>query len=83
MVGDSLIDLYLKDERKRTLYQGLMTLPQRQREILEIFYFSEMSIKEIAFLMKLTPENVRVLAHLAKKILKTFFYIRFDSCIKV
>ena len=44
--------------------------PDRQREILELFYFSEMSIKEIAAVLSLTSENVRVLAYRAKKQLR-------------
>ncbi|MFR7396394.1 MAG: RNA polymerase sigma factor [Blautia wexlerae] len=45
----------------------MLKLPDRQREILELFYFSEMSMKQIAEIMKLTPQNVRVLAYRAKK----------------
>lgn len=52
-----------------------MTLPRRQREILELYYFSEMSFKEIAVLLQLTPENVRVLAHRGKKALKMYMEV--------
>lgn len=71
----SPVEKYLKDERKRALYQGMMTLPQRQREILELYYFSEMSMKEIAVFLKVTPENVRVLAHRAKKNLRAYMEV--------
>ena len=56
----------IQNEQKKQLYQAMMKLPDRQREILELFYFSEMSIKEIAAVLSLTPENVRVLAYGAK-----------------
>ena len=52
------------------LYEAMLKLPDRQREILELFYFSEMSMKQIAEIMKLTPQNVRVLAYRAKKQLR-------------
>lgn len=73
--GTSPLDIYLKDEGKRLLYKGMMTLPIRQREILELYYFSEMSIREIAVVQKLSQENVRVLAHRARKALKEYMEV--------
>lgn len=67
---------YIMDEEKRTLYQGMLTLPVRQREILELFYFSEMSMKEIAVFLRFSPENVRVLAFRAKKALKSYMEVK-------
>ena len=67
---------YIMDEEKRTLYQGMLTLPVRQREIRELFYFSEMSMKEIAVFLRLSPENVRVLAFRAKKALKSYMEVK-------
>lgn len=60
----------IQNEQKKQLYRAMMKLPDRQREILELFYFSEMSIKEIAAVLSLTSENVRVLAYRAKKQLR-------------
>ena len=52
---------------KSYMKQMLKTPGDRQREILELLYFSEMSMKQIAEIMKLTPQNVRVRAYRAKK----------------
>lgn len=71
----SPLDIYLRDERRRLLYEGMLTLPIRQREILELYYFSEMNIKEIAVVQKLSPENVRVLTHRARKALKEYMEV--------
>ena len=54
----------------------MLKLPDRQREILELFYFSEMSMKQIAEIMKLTPQNVRVLAYRAKKQLREYMEVK-------
>ena len=67
---DTLLGNMIQNEEKRCLYQAMMKLPDRQREILELFYFSEMSIKEIASVLSLTPENVRVLACRGRKQLR-------------
>ena len=58
------------------LYEAMLKLPDRQREILELFYFSEMSMKQIAEIMKLTPQNVRVLAYRAKKQLREYMEVK-------
>lgn len=74
--SDHLADGLIRDEQKRFLYEAMLKLPDRQREILELFYFSEMSIREIAQIMKLTPQNVRVLAHRAKKQLREYLEVK-------
>lgn len=46
-------------------------LPDLHREILFMEYFSEMNHKEIAVALDLSPNNVRVIAHRARKELKS------------
>ena len=66
----------IRNEQKKMLYEAMLKLPDRQREILELFYFSEMSMKQIAEIMKLTPQNVRVLAYRAKKQLREYMEVK-------
>ena len=73
---DSLTDILIRNEQKKMLYEAMLKLPDRQREILELFYFSEMSMKQIAEIMKLTPQNVRVLAYRAKKQLREYMEVK-------
>ena len=73
---DSLSDILILNEQKKMLYEAMRKLPDRQREILELFYFSEMSMKQIAEIMKLTPQNVRVLAYRAKKQLREYMEVK-------
>lgn len=54
------------------LYSSLLRLDDVKREIILLHYFSGMSQKDIAALLGLTPENVRVLSYRAKKELKHF-----------
>ena len=69
-------DILIRNEQKKMLYEAILKLPDRQREILELFYFSEMSMKQIAEIMKLTPQNVRVLAYRAKKQLREYMEVK-------
>ena len=44
----------------------------KKREVIQMQYFGGMSQKEIAAVLHITPENVRVLAYRAKKDLKRY-----------
>ncbi len=67
-----LLDNILQDERRRLLYQALQHLDERKREILMMQYFGGLSQKEISALLKMTPENIRVLAYRGKKELRKY-----------
>ena len=67
---DSLSDILIRNEQKKMLYEAMLKLPDRQREILEL------SMKQIAEIMKLTPQNVRVLAYRAKKQLREYMEVK-------
>lgn len=67
-----LLDNMIENERKLQLYQALKKLDMKKREILLLQYFGDLSQKEIAAVLHITPENVRVLAYRAKKELKKY-----------
>ena len=60
------------EEKRRELYRAIRKLEQKKQEIILMQYFSGMSQKEIAAVLHITPENVRVLAYRAKKELKKY-----------
>lgn len=62
----------IENERKLQLYQALKKLDMKKRESLLLQYFGDLSQKEIAAVLHITPENVRVLAYRAKKELKKY-----------
>ena len=62
----------IENERKLQLYQALKKLDMKKRENLLLQYFGDLSQKEIAAVLHITPENVRVLAYRAKKELKKY-----------
>lgn len=67
---DEVLEQMLKDEQRLGLHLALEQLSETKREILILQYFGGFSQKEIASMMQLSPENVRVLGHRAKKELK-------------
>ena len=65
--GEDPLDRLLTDERTRLLYQALGRLEERKREALQLQYFGGLAQREIAAVMHLTPEHVRVLAYRGKR----------------
>ena len=70
--ADEVLEKLISEERRRKLYQALGTLDGKKREVLEMQYFGGLSQKEIAAVLHLTPENVRVSAYRAKRELKAY-----------
>ena len=65
--GEDPLDRLLTDERTRLLYQALGRLEERKREVLQLQYFGGLAQREIAAVLHLTPEHVRVLAYRGKR----------------
>ena len=67
---EELLEKIIEEENRRMLYQAIRRLEVKKREVIQMQYFGGMSQKEIAAVLHITPENVRVLAYRAKKELK-------------
>lgn len=61
---------YLRTEKHRLLMEKMATLEPRRREVLSLQYFGGLSQKEIAALLHLSHENVRVLSLRARRELR-------------
>jgi len=59
-------------EECRRLRRCIEMLPPRQREVINLFYFAELSYKETAVAMKTSPNNVLQLLFKARRRLKGF-----------
>lgn len=69
--SDDILTGLLATERNKLLYRCLNKLPDLHKEILFMEYFSEMNIKDIAAALDLNPNNVRVIAHRARRELRS------------
>jgi RNA polymerase sigma-70 factor (ECF subfamily) len=70
--ASELLEHLLQDEKRRLLYQALQHLGEDKREVLMLQYFGGLSQKEIAALLRKTPENIRILAYRGKKELRDY-----------
>lgn len=69
---DEPLEKLLRNETYQVLYEGITNLSKVKKEVLVMQYFSQLSLKEIAVIMHISPENVRVIASRARKELRTY-----------
>ena len=62
----------IQNTASQEVLEGILKEEERKREILLMQYFGVLSQKEIAAILKMTPENVRVLSYRAKRELRTY-----------
>lgn len=67
-----LLDRLIRKEEEQMLYAALSKLDSVKREVLELQYFSEMPLRQVAQILGMKPENVRVLSHRAKREVKKY-----------
>ncbi len=67
---NSPLDQLLDEERDHALYMALNQLEHRKREVLVLQYFGGLNQKEIAHVLGITAENVRMIAHRGRRELK-------------
>jgi len=64
---DSILDQINKKERAKIMNECLQKLPEDERTLLWMFYFEELSLKEILEIVDLSESNVKVKLHRARK----------------
>ena len=67
---NDLIDSVIQKEEYRALYKAISLLKDNYREIVRLFYFDGMSVKEIASILDTSIENVKIQLYRARLKLK-------------
>lgn len=65
-----MTDLPYKEPEDRTLFETVMKLPQNQRIVLQLYYYEDYSVKEIADILDITQSNVKTRLARARRKLK-------------
>ncbi|MDY0779773.1 sigma-70 family RNA polymerase sigma factor [Tenacibaculum sp. IB213877] len=68
---ETILDGIERDERSKIINDCLQKLPEEERTILWLFYYQELSLKEIIEVTELSEANVKVKLHRARKHLLT------------
>ena len=58
-------------EERQAIINQIQSLPQRQRSVLHLYAIEEMTIPDIAHILELTCQNVRVHLHDARKAMRS------------
>ena len=70
LTGNDMVSFILKEEERRTLYEVILYLPQTYKEYIILYYFCNLSLKEISEIMNISPGAGRMLISRARKYLK-------------
>ncbi|EDP95786.1 sigma-70 family RNA polymerase sigma factor [Kordia algicida OT-1] len=54
-------------EKKQMIENALLKLPEEERVLLTLFYFEELSLKEISEIVKISYDNVKIKLHRSRK----------------
>lgn len=57
--GEEILEKVVKDEEYRALYHAISLLPTLQSEMITLFYFENLSIREIAAVVKKSESTVK------------------------
>ena len=67
-----MIEHIIENERRRLCFEALQSMSGIKKEVLILQYFANLSQREIAATLHITPANVRVLSFRGKKELRKF-----------
>ena len=68
--SEHIIDNLIRDDEYKALHHAISLLGDLQKEILTLFYFEDMSVKEISIITKKSEEVVKVTLFRAREALK-------------
>ncbi len=68
--GQSVVDKVIKDEEYRALYNAMSLLNPSQKEVLTLFYFENIPIKDIASITNKNENVIKVTLYRARESLK-------------
>ena len=68
--SDSLVDDVIQKEEYRALYKAVSLLKDSYQEVVRLYYFDSMSIKEIASIIGESADNVKIQLYRARLKLK-------------
>ena len=67
---DDVIDKLLVEEQKMILQKAILKLSTKEKEVVELYYFSGLNQQDISNQLGMSPGNIRVTLHRSKLKLK-------------
>lgn len=63
-------ETYIENEKNESILQKVRELPQKYREVIHLYYYQEMKISEIAYMLETSEATVKTRLRRAKDILE-------------
>lgn len=76
---ETAFDSLIADEKANAIQRCLALLPSEDSALLTLFYFEEQSLEEIATVLGITPNNVKVKLFRSRKKLASIFKLNLES----
>lgn len=73
----NVLDRLIKTEKNKALLEAVSILKKEHNEVIVLFYFNNLSIKEISKVINKTENNVKVLLHRARIELKNILEVNY------
>lgn len=70
--NENVLERIIKKEEYRALYHAISLLSSNHKEVITLFYFEDMSIKDIALIIDKSETVVKVTLYRAREALKKF-----------
>ena len=67
---EEISDIPFETEENRSLFKEVMALPDKYRAIIHLFYYEDMSVKDIASVMSLSEDCVKMRLSRGRELLK-------------
>lgn len=67
---DYMETLPFETKEDSSLFEAVLNLPEKYRVVIHLFYYEDMSIKEISSVMRISESNVKVRLSRGRKLLK-------------
>lgn len=67
---DYMETLPFETKEDSSLFEAVLNLPEKYRVVIHLFYYEDMSIKEISGVMRISESNVKVRLSRGRKLLK-------------
>lgn len=70
IADDDILKELIDNEKYRKLYEAILSLPMKMRQIVTLHYFSGLNLKQIGKILDMSPGNVRIVAMRARQKIK-------------
>lgn len=67
---DYMAELTFETPESETLFEQVMRIPEKYRIVIHLFYYEDYSVREIAGILNLTENNVKVRLNRGRKLLR-------------